>query len=198
MKDCTYDLILKNENLELLVYNEEVVRREIAEIRLNECKINRRLDMVQREKKDLVELLTWLKSSNDYVSRVERLVNQRTHRQGIMSIKRQVHFGQDFKIPLVQRAPRNVRILPRGFLPQERKLGNYVCADSERVYGSSINNGGRSDNFSVKHQEKGWLKRSRYLDREVMAQEIKQTSLSSVSMWIQTISKPVRKRKYKL
>ena len=58
--------------------------------------------MVQREKKDLVELLTWLKSSNDYVSRVERLVNQRTHRQR--------YFGQDFKIPLVQRAPRNVRM----------------------------------------------------------------------------------------
>ena len=110
VKDCTYDLILKNENLGLLVYNEEAVRREIAEIRLNECKFNRRLDMVQREKKDLVELLTWLKSSNDYVSRVERLVNQRTHRQGIMSTKRRRHFGQDFKIPLVQRAPRNVRM----------------------------------------------------------------------------------------
>ena len=129
--------------------------------------------MVRREKKGLVELLIWLKSSDDYVSRVEGLVNQRTHRQGIMSIKRQVHFCQDFKKPLEQRAPRNVRILPRGFLPQERTLG------SVKVYGSSVNNGGRSDNFSVKHQEKGWPKMSGCLDREVTVQKIKQVGLSS-------------------
>ena len=102
MKDCTYDLILKNEDLGLLVYNEESVRREIAEIRLNECKFNRRLDTVQREKKDLVDLLTWLKSSNDYVSRVEKLVNQRTHRQR--------YFGQNFRIPLVQRTSHTIRV----------------------------------------------------------------------------------------
>ena len=107
MKDCACDLNRKDKNLGHLVNNEEAVRQEIAEIKFNECKFKRRLDMVRREEKDLVELLSWLKSSNDYVSRVERLVNQRTHRQR--------YFGQDFKIPLVQRAPRNARMSgPRG------------------------------------------------------------------------------------
>ena len=102
MKDCTYDLILMNENLELLVYNEEIVRQEIAEVRLHECNFNRKLDMVQREKKDLIELLTWLKSSNDYVSRVEELVTQRTHRQR--------YFGQNYRAPLVQRTSNTARV----------------------------------------------------------------------------------------
>ena len=99
MKDCVYDLKWKDKNLGQLVNNEKAVRREMAEIRVNECKFNKRLDRVQQEKKNLVELLTWLKSSNDYVSKIEKLVNQRTHRQR--------YFGRNFRIPLVQRVPYN-------------------------------------------------------------------------------------------
>ena len=60
MKDCAYDLNQKDKNLGQLVNNEEAVRQEIAEIKFNECKFKRRLDMIRREKKDLVELLIWL------------------------------------------------------------------------------------------------------------------------------------------
>ena len=102
MKDCVYDLKWKDKNLGQLVNNEKAVRREMAEIRVNECKFNKRLDRVQQEKKNLVELLTWLKSSNDYVSRVEELVNQRTRRQR--------YFGRNFRIPLVQKAPCNSKL----------------------------------------------------------------------------------------
>ena len=102
MKDCVCDLKWKNKNLEQLVNNEEAVKREMTEIRLNECKFNKSLDRVQQEKRNLLDLLTWLKSSNDYVSRIEELVNQRTRRQR--------YFGRNFRIPLVQRAPCNSKV----------------------------------------------------------------------------------------
>ena len=118
MKDCAYDLNRKNKNLRQLVNNEKVVKEEIAEIRFNECKFNRRLDTVYREWGELAELLTWLKSSNDYVSRVERLVNQRTHRQR--------YLGQNFRKPLVQKAPRNVRVSgSKGYSPGNLATGSH-------------------------------------------------------------------------
>ena len=84
----------------------------------------KRLDMIQCEKKGLVKLPVWLKTSKNYVD-------------DVMSIKRRVHFCQDFKKPLEQRTPRNARILPKGFLSQERTQG------SENMYR------GKSDNFQV-------------------------------------------------
>ena len=118
MKDCAYDLNRKNEDLRQFVNSEKVVKEEIAEIRFNECKLNRRLDTVHRERRELAELLTWLKSSNDYVSRVERLVNQRTHRQR--------YLGQNFRKPLVQKAPRNVRVSgSKGYSPGNLATGSH-------------------------------------------------------------------------
>ena len=198
MKDYVHDLNRKDRSLRQLVNNEKAIRQEIEEIKSNGCKFKRELDMVQREKKGLVELLEVkkgamfliAKSSEDCVSSLVRLVDQRTHRQ--------VHFGQDLEKPLEQRASRNSRTLPRmrRWLPQDfssildRIPGNCVyapisgenqleSADSVRVYGSSINNGGRSDNFSVKHHEKGWPIMSGCLDQEVTVQEIMQVGLSS-------------------
>ena len=89
MKDCVYELDLKDRSLRQFVNNEKVIKQEMEVIKLNECKFRRRLDMVQREKRDLVKLLEVkkevmfliAKSSDDYVSRFERLVDQRTHRQ---------------------------------------------------------------------------------------------------------------------
>ena len=197
MKDCAYDLNQKERSLGQFMNNEEIMRQEIEEIKFNECKFKRRLDMVRREKKDLVELLIWLKSSNDYVSRVERLVNQRTDRQGIMSIKRQVNFGQDLEKLLEQRAPCVIRILPRkrGFLSQDFSSSNYVYAliPGENLIkkaisvgenDSSINNRGNSDNFSVKQHEKVWSRMLGCLDQEIAVQKIMQAGLSSIGIGV--------------
>ena len=62
-------------------------------------------------------------TSQDYVSRVEELVNQRTQRQGVESIKGQVYFCQNSGKTLEHRAPHNVKILLRAFLSQERIRG---------------------------------------------------------------------------
>ena len=97
MKDCVSDFKLINKKLGQLVDNEEAVKREMAGLRLNECKFNKRLDRVQHEKENLVDLLTWLKASNNYVSRVEKLVRQR-------------FFGRKSRIPFAHRAPYNSEI----------------------------------------------------------------------------------------
>ena len=102
-----------------------------------------------------------------------------------------VEFDQDLKKLLEQKAPRNVRM--RGFLPQNFLSILDSVPGLASVYGSGINNEGRSDNLSVKYQEKGWPKMLTCLDREVTIQEIKQTGLSSILKWMVTISKPVRK-----
>ena len=122
IKDWAYDLNRKDEDLRQLVNNEKVVREEIAEIGFNECKLNRRLDTVHRERRKLAELLTWLTSSNDYVSRVERLVNQRTHRQR--------YLGQKFRKPLIQKAPRNVRVSEsEGYGPGNLATGSHFSRE---------------------------------------------------------------------
>ena len=80
--------------------------------------------------------------------------------------KRQVHFCQNFKEQLEQRTLRNIRILPRGVLSQERTQG------SKGVYR------GISDNFFA-HQEKRWPEITSCLDWKEAVQVIQQGGLSS-------------------
>ena len=150
MKICAYDLNRRTSYLRQFVNNEKILRQEIKIFKI--------------DKKGSVELLVWLMSSQDCVSRVEELVNQRTQRQGVESIKGQVYFCQNSGKPLEQRTPHNVKILLRGFLSQER------TRDPEKVYeGKSV----------FKHQEKGWPNMTGCLNQEVTVQVIKQVGLSS-------------------
>ena len=87
-----------------------------------------------------------------------------------------VEFDQDLEKRLEQKAPRNVRM--EGFFLSIL----YGVLGLASVHDSNINDEGRSDDFSVRHQEKGWLRMLRYLDREATVQEIKQAGLSSISM----------------
>ena len=165
MEVCAYDLNQKANNLGQFVNNEEIIRQKTEIFKFNEDELKGRLDTFHCEKKGSVKLLVWLKSSEDYVTRDGELVNQKAYRQGVVSIKRQVYFCQDFGKPLEQRTPRNAKILPRGLLSQERTQG------SENVYrGKSV----------FKHQEKGWPNMTGCLDQEVTVQVIKQVGLSSV------------------
>ena len=158
MKVCAYDLNQKVNSLGQFVNDEEVIRQKTEIFKFNECKLKRRLDTFQYERKGSVKLLVWSKSSKDYVSRDGELVNQKTYRQGVVSTKRQVYFCQDFGKPIKQRTPRTAKILPRGLLSQERTQG------SESVYrGKSV----------FKHQEKGWPNMTGCLDQEVTVQVIK-------------------------
>ena len=91
-----------------------------------------------------------------------------------------VEFDQDLEKLLEQRAPRDIRM--RGFLPQNFLLILDSVPGLAGVHGSGINDEDRSDDFSVRHQEKGWLRMLGYLDREVTVQEIKQAGLSSIPM----------------
>ena len=148
-KIYAYDLNRRTSNLKQFVNKEKILRQEIKIFKI--------------DRKSSVELLVWLKSSQDYVSRVEELVNQRTQRQGVESIKGQVYFCQNSGKPLEQRTPHNVKILLRGFLSQER------TRDPENVYeGKSV----------FKHQEKGWPNMTGILNQEVTVQVIKQVGFS--------------------
>ena len=163
MEVCAYDLNQKANSLGQFVNNEEIIRQKTEIFKFNEGELKRRLDTFHCEKKGSVKLSVWLKSSEDYVTR--ELVNQKAYRQGVVSIKKQVYFCQNFGKPLEQRTPRNAKILSRGLLSQERTQG------SESVYRSKS---------VFKHQEKGWPNMTGCLDQEVTVQVIKQVGLSSV------------------
>ena len=152
--------------------NEMVIKQEMEIFKSNKCKLRKRLDMVQCEEKDLVELLE--QSNNSSVKQHEKvwsrrsgcidqvIVIQEVIQTGLSSTgidmdgnnfqdDQKVEFDQDLEKLLERKAPCNVRM---------------------------------RDNFSVRHQEKGWPRLLRCLDREVMVQQIKQAGLSSISMWM--------------
>ena len=94
MIDCVYDL--KDGNLRQIAENEMIIKQEMEVIKSNECKLRKRLDMVQYEKEDLAKLLEVKKEVTRFTTRSiddhERLVDQRGYRQRSMSVEKQVHF----------------------------------------------------------------------------------------------------------
>ena len=101
----------------------------------------------------------------------------------------EVEFDRDLEKLLEQRVPRNVGI--RRFLPQNFLMILDRVLGLASVHNSGINDEDKSGNSSARHQKKRWLRMLRCLDRKVTVQEIKQAGLSSILMWILTISKPV-------
>ena len=200
--------------------NEMVIKQEMEIIESNKCKFRKKLDMVQCEEKDLVELLENKKEAtflttrlcNDHGSGLERLMDQRGHKQQGMSVGKQVHFDRGLEELLEQRAPCVIRTLSRKreFLSQDFSTSNYVYAlipgenlfkkeISVRENDLSIINGDNGDNFSVKQHEKVWSRILGGMDQEIVIQEVMQTGLSSTGIDVDgTISKPVKRWRCKL